>query len=217
MSSSEEMALSLLHVLLLNNCTYMLENCVSLLSNTHNTIQLISCCSPICVSESEQLGRPVRLNPSVWSCLARASHRGIAIISDQGFQKSLAAHLSAEPRMSTTLPLFWHLSSASKKQRIDASVKLVSSLEQFQSQFTLKAAPAASGSEDEDEDEDVISKSDGLDLLNAQDVSYSMRRLVRGLASPRESSRLGFSVALTEASGISFTFPLLLTVISIGD
>jgi len=119
--------------------------------------------------------------------------------------------------MSTTLPLFWHLSSASKKQRIDASVKLVSSLEQFQSQFTLKAAPAASGSEDEDEDEDVISKSDGLDLLNAQDVSYSMRRLVRGLASPRESSRLGFSVALTEASGISFTFPLLLTVISIGD
>src|SRR6188768_305113 len=107
--------------------------------------------------------------------------------------------------MSTTLPLFWHLSSASKKQRIDASVKLVSSLEQFQSQFTLKAAPAASGSEDEDEDEDedVISKSDGLDLLNAQDVSYSMRRLVRGLASPRESSRLGFSVALTEASGIS--------------
>ena len=119
--------------------------------------------------------------------------------------------------MSTTLPLFWHLSSASKKQRIDASVKLVGSLEQFQSQFTLKAAPAASGSEDEDEDEDVISKSDGLDLLNAQDVSYSMRRLVRGLASPRESSRLGFSVALTEASGISFTFPLLLTVISIGD
>ncbi|KAI5982996.1 DNA polymerase phi-domain-containing protein [Pisolithus marmoratus] len=39
---------------------------------------------------------------------------------------------------------------------------------------------------------------DALDLLNSPDVSYSIRRLVRGLASPRESSRLGFSVALTE-------------------
>ncbi|KAF5386843.1 hypothetical protein D9615_001886 [Tricholomella constricta] len=104
--------------------------------------------------------------------------------------------------MSTTLPLFWHLSSASKKERLDASVKLVGTLEQFQSQFQPKNAPAAtSGSDDEgdeDEEEEGASKSDGLDLLNAQDVSYSIRRLVRGLASPRESSRLGFAVALTE-------------------
>lgn len=54
--------------------------------------------------------------------------------------------------------------------------------------------------EDEDEDEEGAGKSDGLDVLNAQDVSYSIRRLVRGLASPRESSRLGFAVALTEVS-----------------
>ncbi|KAF7338414.1 hypothetical protein MVEN_02067200 [Mycena venus] len=74
--------------------------------------------------------------------------------------------------MSTTLPLFWDLSSASKKQRIDASVKLVGALEQFQAQFVPK---------------------DPQD-----DVSYSIRRLIRGLASPRESSRLGFAVALTE-------------------
>ncbi|RDB24111.1 DNA polymerase V [Hypsizygus marmoreus] len=107
--------------------------------------------------------------------------------------------------MTTTLPLFWHLSSANKKERIDASVKLVGALEQFQAQFTPKAAEhapdATSGSEDgdeEDEEEDWPTKSDGLDVLNAQDVSYSIRRLVRGLASPRESSRLGFAVALTE-------------------
>jgi hypothetical protein len=37
-----------------------------------------------------------------------------------------------------------------------------------------------------------------LDALNAPDVAYSVRRLVRGIASPRESSRLGFAVALTE-------------------
>ena len=59
------------------------------------------------------------------------------------------------------------------------------------------------GDEDEDEDGDDDGEQekkvgDGLDELNAADVSYSIRRLVRGLGSPRESSRLGFAVALTE-------------------
>jgi len=100
--------------------------------------------------------------------------------------------------MSTTLPLFWHLSSVSKKERIDASVKLVGALEQFQTQFTQKPAIGASGSDEDEDEEEFTSKSDGLDLLNAQDVAYSIRRLIRGLASSRESSRLGFAVALTE-------------------
>ncbi|KAI0654742.1 DNA polymerase phi-domain-containing protein [Cubamyces menziesii] len=96
--------------------------------------------------------------------------------------------------MSTTLPLFWHLSSANKKERLDASVKLVSALEHFQSKFVPKESAETS----EDEEDGKEFKSDGLDALNAQDVSYSIRRLIRGLASPRESSRLGFAVALTE-------------------
>ena len=99
--------------------------------------------------------------------------------------------------MSTTLPLFWHLSSTSKKERIDASTKLVGVLEQFQAQFIPKDI-FTGNSEDEDDDAESNTKSDGLDALNAPDVSYSIRRLVRGLASPRESSRLGFAVALTE-------------------
>jgi DNA polymerase phi len=90
--------------------------------------------------------------------------------------------------MSTTLPLFWKLSSASKKDRVDASVKLISALEQFQALHVIQSK--SDGSDNEG--------GDGLDALNSQDVSYSIRRLVRGLASPRESSRLGFSVALTE-------------------
>ncbi|KAI0373319.1 hypothetical protein BV20DRAFT_963165 [Pilatotrama ljubarskyi] len=98
--------------------------------------------------------------------------------------------------MSTTLPLFWHLSSANKKERIDASVKLISALEHFQSKFVPKESPESS--EDEEDEDGKVAKSDGLDALNAQDVSYSIRRLIRGLASPRESSRLGFAVALTE-------------------
>ncbi|KAJ7905348.1 hypothetical protein B0H14DRAFT_2659931 [Mycena olivaceomarginata] len=99
--------------------------------------------------------------------------------------------------MSTTLPLFWDLSSASKKQRIDASVKLIGALEQFQAQFVPKDPQEISGSDDEgDEDDETVANP--IDTSNAQDVSYSIRRLIRGLASPRESSRLGFAVALTE-------------------
>ncbi|EPQ58607.1 hypothetical protein GLOTRDRAFT_35678 [Gloeophyllum trabeum ATCC 11539] len=96
--------------------------------------------------------------------------------------------------MSTTLPLFWHLSSNDKKERLDASAKLIGALEQFQAQFVPKASPETSDEEGDQSEDDA----DTLDKLNSQDVSYSIRRLVRGLASPRESSRLGFAVALTE-------------------
>jgi DNA polymerase phi len=105
--------------------------------------------------------------------------------------------------MTTTLPLFWDLSSASKKDRINASVKLVGALEQFQAKFVPQtSAPGTSGSDDDDDEDDDEGalKSDDLNLQNAQDVSYSIRRLIRGLASPRESSRLGFAVALTEVN-----------------
>jgi DNA polymerase phi len=107
--------------------------------------------------------------------------------------------------MTTTLPLFWHLSSASKKERISASVKLVETLEQFQAMFVPEDTHQPSNSEDEDGD---ALKLDSMDALNTQDLSYSIRRLVRGLASPRESSRLGFAVALTEVSGKNQILPV---------
>ncbi|KAG8686023.1 DNA-directed DNA polymerase, partial [Ceratobasidium sp. 395] len=102
--------------------------------------------------------------------------------------------------MSTTLPLFWHLSSASTEERLDASVKLITSLEQFQ--IDKNSAAAKEDSEDsETSEEGSADEGDGLKQvgeLNSEDVRYALRRLIRGLASPRESSRLGFSVALTE-------------------
>lgn len=62
------------------------------------------------------------------------------------------------------------------------------------------------GSDDEDEggeiDEDTAALDASLTKDNAEDVSYTVRRLVRGLASSRESSRLGFAVALTEVSSV---------------
>lgn len=93
--------------------------------------------------------------------------------------------------MSTTLELFWNLSSSKKKERLDATAKLVATLHKFQSEFS--PAEVSDGEEISDS-----AQADTLDTLNAQDVSYSIRRLIRGLASPRESSRLGFAVALTE-------------------
>lgn len=106
--------------------------------------------------------------------------------------------------MSTTLPLFWNLSSAKKKERLDASVKLITVLETLQASHVpvTKGSSEEEDEEDEEEDEDdeegKNAEDEALNLLNAADVSYSIRRLIRGLASPRESSRLGFSVALTE-------------------
>ena len=106
----------------------------------------------------------------------------------------------------TTLPLFWNLSSANKVERIDASVKLVAALQQFQEKQNLKRNEnSSSGKEnDKDEEESDINEEEEdvysakLDSDNAPDVAYAIRRLIRGLASPRESSRLGFAVALTE-------------------
>ena len=113
--------------------------------------------------------------------------------------------------MSTTLALFWHLSSPERKERIDASVKLVGALEQFQAQFVPQPKSHSDDDDEEEEEEEeeerIKGKNDGLDDLNAQDVSYSIRRLIRGLASPRESSRLGFAVTLTEVGSVTSMTP----------
>lgn len=124
-----------------------------------------------------------------------------------GLPKSSSPSLRrAAGTMSTTLPLFWNLSSNSKNERIESSVKLVSALERFQAGFEPRESNEST-SEDEDGHPQEKSKA-GLDVLNAQDVSYSIRRLVRGLGSPRESSRLGFAVALTEVCDFLWEFNL---------
>ena len=73
--------------------------------------------------------------------------------------------------ISSTLSKLWHNEPA---VRLDASTQLVGFLAKSQQE------------------------QQGQDL--SSDVNYALRRLVRGLASPRDSSRLGFAVALTEVS-----------------
>ena len=79
-------------------------------------------------------------------------------------------------------------------------MKLIGALEQFQTKFTPFPPESSSEEEDNVDTDGIVPLNDGLDGPNAPDVSYSIRRLVRGLASPRESSRLGFAVALTEVN-----------------
>lgn len=95
----------------------------------------------------------------------------------------------------TTLPLYWKLSSASENDRISATLDLVSSLETFQTKYVPE--PYLNG---HSTDNNSSAPQSYLDSLTSEDVRYALKRLTRGLASPKESSRLGFAVALTEVS-----------------
>ena len=116
--------------------------------------------------------------------------------------------------VATTLPLFWELASPVTQQRLNASVELISVLEGFQADFKHSGTTPMNGiteahSDESEVDDDETNASQyalSLDKDNAPDVAYAIRRLVRGLASPRESSRLGFAVALTEVSFQSSAF-----------
>nr|ODO02406.1 DNA polymerase phi subunit [Cryptococcus depauperatus CBS 7855] len=126
---------------------------------------------------------------------------------------------------SNVLPLFWTLASSNKETRLNASASLISSLENFQQSYKDNVGSSkgkqANGADEENESEeisedeesgvevDVSDDEDQKDAIalkldkqlssnNSEDVVYSVKRLVRGLGSSRESSRLGFAVALTE-------------------
>jgi hypothetical protein len=128
---------------------------------------------------------------------------------------------------SNVLPLFWHLASSSKDTRLSASADLVSSVEGFQAAFVPPTMDVDddegddSADDDEEDDDESGEEVDGSDdeeaeedkrrgakldkalaRGNAEDVVYCVKRLVRGLGSSRESSRLGFAVALTEVGDL---------------
>ncbi|ORX88701.1 hypothetical protein K493DRAFT_341123 [Basidiobolus meristosporus CBS 931.73] len=94
--------------------------------------------------------------------------------------------------MSTTLSLFWDLAAVDAKTRQAAVKKLIISLVSFQQAFRDEK-----GSEYEALLKEPITE-ERLDVLCAQDVSYSIKRLIRGLPSSRQGARQGFALALTE-------------------
>lgn len=101
--------------------------------------------------------------------------------------------------MSNTLALFWNLAATDREARIDASNELLNELlPQSSDMGTVDiSAQVESPVSEQVTDEEVAGAEQRIDDANTQDVSYAIRRLVRGLASPRENARVGFAVALS--------------------
>jgi DNA polymerase phi len=89
---------------------------------------------------------------------------------------------------STTLPLYWDLASLDPQTRTTAARTLISTLATFQTAFEESGGKTDATENDED----------SLEATCAPDVSYALKRLIRGLPSSREAARQGYSLALTE-------------------
>ena len=94
-------------------------------------------------------------------------------------------------------PVFAQIWSNELEPRLDGSVDLLNTLMTSQARFRNSEGSEPNG--------DAKFKSRGFTELESRlgqehtdEVVYSLRRLIRGLTSPRDSSRLGFSVALSE-------------------
>ena len=102
--------------------------------------------------------------------------------------------------MAGLLPLFWGLASLDRNARISASDALVGELAAQERGASAPAAPRAP--DDAAADAAAAAEADAaerrIDESCTDDMAYALRRLVRGLASPRENARAGFAVALTE-------------------
>ncbi|KND01937.1 DNA-directed DNA polymerase [Spizellomyces punctatus DAOM BR117] len=85
------------------------------------------------------------------------------------------------------MALYWELASVDPTVRQKAADKLVRALYTFQHDLHPTLENAVS-----------TPSGDNLDQLCAQDVSYGIKRLLRGLPSSRDGARQGFAVALTE-------------------
>ncbi|EOR01392.1 DNA polymerase V [Wallemia ichthyophaga EXF-994] len=111
----------------------------------------------------------------------------------------------------STLELYWPLASNKTSERLQASSDLINLLNKFQQDFKPadedRDGEESDHSEPSDQEEDTVDKNQKsvikriekwIEKHHAPDVSYAIKRLIRGLASPRESSRLGFAVTLTQ-------------------
>ncbi|KAJ2077441.1 DNA-directed DNA polymerase [Coemansia sp. RSA 988] len=86
--------------------------------------------------------------------------------------------------MPTTLDFYWDLASLDEEKRIAAASQLIGTLCGFQAKM-----PATN---------EVATTEEALERICAGDVSYAVKRLIKGLASSRDGARQGYSVALAE-------------------
>jgi DNA polymerase phi len=76
------------------------------------------------------------------------------------------------------LSFFWELAALNVDRRVKAAASLITALRTAQAEFE-----------------------DGSSGALSPDLVYAVRRLVRGLASPRDGARQGFGAALIEVLG----------------
>ncbi|KAJ1796888.1 DNA-directed DNA polymerase, partial [Coemansia sp. RSA 2523] len=86
--------------------------------------------------------------------------------------------------MPTTLEFYWDLASLDESKRIEAAAQLISALCKFQAEMPATTSVATTEEE--------------LNRICAGDVTYGIKRLIKGLASPRDGARQGYSIALSE-------------------
>ncbi|KAK0520550.1 DNA-directed DNA polymerase [Tilletia horrida] len=112
----------------------------------------------------------------------------------------------------TVLTLFWKLAETDAAERLAASSALIDILlsqqqqhpQEQQSPLQHPAGDEAELLEYEQHSSASVSQAQEaradriIDRLCTPDVAYSLRRLIRGLASPRQGARQGFAVALAE-------------------
>ncbi|KAJ2809962.1 DNA-directed DNA polymerase [Coemansia furcata] len=85
----------------------------------------------------------------------------------------------------TTLDFYWDLASLDEAKRLEAATGLISALCKFQAEQRPSSQEQAQTEAD-------------LDRICASDVTYAVKRLIKGLASPRDGARQGYSIALSE-------------------
>ncbi|KAA1134414.1 hypothetical protein PGTUg99_000730 [Puccinia graminis f. sp. tritici] len=98
----------------------------------------------------------------------------------------VSVQLESSPKLTMSaqiMSLFSSLSSSNIDERVSAATSIVYHLTQVES------AP-----------HDLDSQQN--DCSNSQDLNYTLKRLVRGLASPTPGARLGFSIALCESGAL---------------
>ncbi|RKP07584.1 DNA polymerase phi-domain-containing protein [Thamnocephalis sphaerospora] len=97
--------------------------------------------------------------------------------------------------MSATLPLFWDLASLDAEKREVAAESLIATLVEAQRTHRATLDDDAWQALLQETDEETT---EHLEQQCADDVLYALKRLVRGLPSPRQGARQGFALALTE-------------------
>jgi len=106
-------------------------------------------------------------------------------------ERDLVVPSSVSHSNNPLLNFFWKLSDNDKKVRVEAVSGLIQHLEKSQASFSVSTAENKSF-------EKVLSLYDSgsLSATCCADLTYTVKRLIKGLASSRDTSRLGFMLAL---------------------